>query len=207
MVSRIPPYKECLKKLREIRRLKLKCHHNAEELKKLQKEEYYRNIIKRIYWKALHVLPDDVQRYIWSFVDINTRLNFLKTIYTPDFVGNKLSTLEINTQTVKKLFSCLKYVRRIYTHYLNKQSSIYIICHNFFCLYYPTNVECCMKIIIDIDKYKYKEAYFFNTIIWIIILLIKKYTKMYAITTNINELRENEKNMIKLFARIKIICS
>ena len=83
--------KKCEKKLREIQILKQNKNHNADELEKMNKENYYKKFLKQNYEKKLAVLPDEIQLYIMSFIDTNTRLNYLRSKYTPDFVDNKLS--------------------------------------------------------------------------------------------------------------------
>lgn len=199
MSSIILSQKQCNKKLREIRVLKQKEKHTAEELAKIQKEEYYKNIIKREYRKVLHDIPDDVQEYIWSFVDVNTKLNFFRKIYTPDFINSKLLSFESNPPTIKKLFSCLKYVKQIFTHYLNKNGDIYKKWGYYIidCQYYPTNVE----YFLDTDLPVYNNRYYLNILVSLITIGIKNYTKIYAIKNN--DIHEIEKDIIKLFIRIK----
>ena len=198
MSSMILSQKHCEKKLREIRALKQKQKHNSEELGKIQKEKYYEDTIKRLYRKVLDVLPDDVQQYILGFVDTNTRLKFLKTIYTPDFVNANLSSLCNNRVTIKKLFSCLKYVRRIFTEYFPKDGNIYREWGYYVedCKYYPKNLEYFMQ-----RPPRNNKRYYVDILISIIIICIKNYTRIYA--TNDNDIHEREKDMIKLFSRIK----
>jgi hypothetical protein len=191
-MSMILSQKHCEKKLREISILKQKPKHNKEELEKIQNEEYYKNIIKRVYRKILHVIPDDIQQYIWSFVDVNTKLNFLRTIYTPQYIDSKLSSIENSRLTIKKLFSCMKYVERIFTHYLNKDGDNYKKWGHYINnrKYYTTNVEYFM------------EGHI-NTLISIIKIGIKNYTRIYA--TRDKDIHETEKDIIKLFISIKSI--
>jgi hypothetical protein len=195
-----PSQKYCEKKLREIHVLKQKQKHNKEEFEKIQKEEYYENIMNRLYRKRLHVLPDDVQQYIWDFLDINTKLNFYRTIYTPDYITSKFKTMEHHPIIIKRLFSCMKYVKRVFTHYLKKDGAIYkkLQLQLPFCSRYPTTVEYFMK-----APPAHNKRYYIDILISIIIVAIKNYTKMYA--TGDKYIHETEKNIVKLFIRLKNI--
>jgi len=105
--------KKLEKKLREIQTLKLKKNHSADELDKISKENHYSKLLQQqIYGgTVLSVLPDDLKIYVLEFVDVNTRLNLLRTKYTPDFIQNKLSLLPNDKLlTIKQLFSCVPYV-------------------------------------------------------------------------------------------------
>lgn len=183
-MSMILSQKHCEKKLREIRILKQKQKHNKEELEKIQNEEYYENIIKRVYRKVLHVIPDDIQQYIWSFVDVNTKLNFLRTIYNPHYIDTKLSSIENSRLTIRRLSSCMKYVERIFTHYLNKDGDNYKKWEHY----------------INNRKYYTKNV---DILISIIKIGIKNYTRIYA--TRDKDIHETEKDIIKLFISIKSI--
>jgi len=196
--------------MREIRALKQKQKNNTEELEKIQKEEYYNNIIKRHYRKILNVIPDDVQQHIWGFVDTNTKLNFLRTIYTPDLIKSKLLSLEYNQVNIKKIFSCLKYVKPIFNYYLDKDGHIY---KRWLC-YMKDNVEYFMQ-----KPPQSEKNYYINIIISIIVAVVKNYTRIYTnnkidvaiknytttfiITKDAKDIREREKDMIKLFCRIQ----
>jgi len=210
MSSIIHSQKYCEKKMREIRALKQKQKNNTEELEKIQKEEYYNNIIKRHYRKILNVIPDDVQQHIWGFVDTNTKLNFLRTIYTPDLIKSKLLSLEYNQVNIKKIFSCLKYVKPIFNYYLDKDGHIY---KRWLC-YMKDNVEYFMQ-----KPPQSEKNYYINIIISIIVAVVKNYTRIYTnnkidvaiknytttfiITKDAKDIREREKDMIKLFCRIQ----
>lgn len=214
MSSVIPSQKQCEKKLREISALKQKPKNNTEELEKIQKEEYYKNIIKHHYRKVLSVIPDDVQQHIWGFVDVNTKLNFLRTIYTQEFINTKLSSLENNRINIKKLFSCLEYVKPIFNYYLDKDGHTYKR-WGFFMEGYNKryNVEYFMQ-----KPPKSEKKYYINTIISLIDAGIKNYTRIYTnnkideviennlyklrISKSSKDIRETEKDMIKLFCRI-----
>jgi len=210
MSSIIHSQKHCEKKLREIRYLKQKQKNNTEELEKIQKEEYYNNIIKCHYRKVLNIIPDDVQQHIWGFVDTNTKINFLRTTYTPDLINNKLLSLENNRVNIKKLFSCLKYVKKIFNYYLDKEGQTYQR-WGFFMKDYNKryNVEYFMK-----KPPKSQKNYYINIIISLIDVAIKNYTRIYTtnkidvaiknntISKDSKDIREAEKDMIKLFCRI-----
>jgi hypothetical protein len=194
--------KQYEKKLREIQRLKQKQNHNIDEINKIKKENHYKKILNEIKGTTmLHILPDEVQICIMEFLDINSRLNLLRKKYTPEFINDKLSLLPLNKLTIKKLYSCIKYVINIITNYLDYNSE------NF------RNIRC------YIDDFKYdKNAYFLQHFIKlykkdmcdyaidllkdVIIIGVKHYTKMYKKSNNIHEIHENEKNMIKLFINI-----
>jgi hypothetical protein len=195
-----PSQKYCEKKLREIRVLKQKQKHNKEEFEKIQKEEYYENMMNRFYRKRLHVLPDDVQQYIWDLVDINTKLNLFRTIYTPDYITSKFKTMEHDPLTIKQLFSCMKYVKRVFTHYLKKNGAIYqdLQFHLPFRSSYPTTVEYFMQ-----APPAHNKRYYIDILISIIIVAIKNYTKMYA--TGDKYIHETEKDIMKLFVTLKNI--
>jgi len=209
MSSVIYSQKHCEKKLREIRALKQKQKNNADELEKIQKEEYYNNIIKRHYRKVLNIIPDDVQQHIWGFVDTNTKLNFLRTIYTPELIKSKLLSIEYNQVNIKKLFSCLKYAKPIFNYYLDKDGHIY---KRWMC-YMKDNVEYFMQ-----KPPKSEKKYYTNIIISIIVAAVKNYTRIYTNNRNdvtienytttytfskhAKDIRETEKDMIKLFCRI-----
>ena len=139
--------KKCEKKLREIQILKQNKNHNADELEKMNKENYYKKFLKQNYEKKLAVLPDEIQLYIMSFIDTNTRLNYLRSKYTPDFVDNKLSLLPNDNLTITHLYSCIKYTKKILTTYLNKDGGIYkkIKYDIEDCKYYPKDLSYFMK--------------------------------------------------------------
>ena len=193
--------KKCEKKLREIQILKQNKNHNADELEKMNKENYYKKFLKQNYEKKLAVLPDEIQLYIMSFIDTNTRLNYLRSKYTPDFVDNKLSLLPNDNLTITHLYSCIKYTKKILTTYLNKDGGIYkkIKYDIEDCKYYPKDLSYFMK------KKKEDIRYNKNSLILIIITCVKHYTRMYNKIDNNNEIRENEKNMIKLFTILSLL--
>jgi hypothetical protein len=61
--------KKMEKKLREISILKQKKDLTVDEIEKIQKETYYKNILHKVYGKKiLEVLPDEVQLYILGFI-------------------------------------------------------------------------------------------------------------------------------------------
>jgi len=111
--------KQCEKKLREIYVLKQKKQHTKEETEKINREQYYKAQIKDVHVKYLDTLPDDIQFHILGFLDANTRLKYLRSKYTDKFIHNKLSLLPNNKATIKKLFSCIKYVTPIFLNYLH----------------------------------------------------------------------------------------
>ena len=195
--------KKCEKKLREIQLLKQNKNknHSADELEKINKEIYYKQFLKQNYEKKLAILPDDIQIYIMSFIDTNTRLSCLRSKYTPEFVDNKLSLLPNDNLTIKRLYSCIKYTKKILTTYLNKDGGNYKKIKYYIedCKYYPKDLSYFMK--------KKKEDIRCNkhSLISIIITCVKHYTKMYKQIDNNNEIRENEKNMIKLFTRLSLL--
>ena len=195
--------KKCEKKLREIQLLKQNKNknHSADELEKINKEIYYKQFLKQNYEKKLAMLPDDIQIYIMSFIDTNTRLNCLRSKYTPDFVDNKLSLLPNDNLTIKRLYSCIKYTKKILTTYLNKDGGNYKKIKYYIedCKYYPKDLSYFMK------KKKEDIRCNKNSLISIIITCVKHYTRMYNKIDNNNEIRENEKNMIKLFTRLSLL--
>jgi len=191
------------KKLREIQTLKLKKNHSMEEVEKISKENHYRKLLQQqIYGgTVLSVLPDDLKIYVLEFVDVNTRLNLLRTKYTPDFIQNKLSLLPNDKLlTIKQLFSCVPYVQKILTTYFNKQRDVYKK------IQYYVN-----------DDLQYFTEYFYRCsidgngiivkrlLISMIITGVKHFTKMYKQTSDAREIHDNEKNMIKLFARVSLL--
>ena len=195
--------KKCEKKLREIQLLKQNKNknHSADELEKINKEIYYKQFLKQNYEKKLAILPDDIQIYIMSFIDTNTRLSCLRSKYTPEFVDNKLSLLPNDNLTIKRLYSCIKYTKKILTTYLNKDGGNYKKIKYYIedCKYYPKDLSYFMK------KKKEDIRCNKNSLISIIITCVKHYTKMYKQIDNNNEIRENEKNMIKLFTRLSLL--
>ena len=195
--------KKCEKKLREIQLLKQNKNknHSADELDKINKEIYYKQFLKQNYEKKLAVLPDDIQIYIMSFIDTNTRLNCLRSKYTPDFVDNKLSLLPNDNLTIKRLYSCIKYTKKILTTYLNKDGGNYKKIGYYIedCEYYPKDLSYFM------EEKKQDIRYNKKLLILIIITCVKHYTKMYNQIDNNNEICENEKNMIKLFTRLSLL--
>ena len=187
------------KKLREIQALKQKKNHSVEELDKISKENHYRKLLQQqIYGgTVLSVLPDDLKIYVLEFVDVNTRLNLLRTKYTPDFIQNKLSLLPNDKLlTIKQLFSCVRYVKKILTSYLNKQGESYRK----------------IKYYIN-DNLQYFTKYFDESrgfvmsrlLISMIITGVKHFTNIYKQTSDVGEIHDNEKNMIKLFARVSLL--
>jgi len=189
------------KKLREIQTLKLKKNHSVEEVDKISKENHYRKLLhQQIYGgTVLSVLPDDLKIYVLEFVDVNTRLNLLRTKYTPNFIQNKLSLLPNDKLlTIKQLFSCVPYVQKILTTYLNNQGDAYRK------IKYYVN-----------DDLQYFTEYFYRChgcsitvkplLISMIITGVKHFTKMYKQTSDVGEIHDNEKNMIKLFARVSLL--
>jgi hypothetical protein len=191
--------KQCEKKLREIQRLKQKQNHNTDELNKIKKESHYKKILNEIKGtNMLHILPDDVKICIMEFLDINSRLNLLRKKYTPEFINEKLSLLPLNKVTIKKMCSCLRYVIKILTTYLDRSCDIYR--NIWFYIEYKTNTNLLEYFIKLYDKDMC--SYAVNTLKHLINIGVKNYTKMYRKTNNIDEIHENEKNMIKLFINI-----
>jgi hypothetical protein len=100
--------------------------------------------------------------------------------------------------TIKQLFSCVPYVQKILTTYLNKQGDAYRK------IKYYVN-----------DDLQYFTEYFDRChgcsitvkplLISIIITGVKHFTKMYKQTSDVGEIHDNEKNMIKLFARVSLL--
>jgi oligoribonuclease NrnB/cAMP/cGMP phosphodiesterase (DHH superfamily) len=176
---------------------KQKTHKRKDDLEKIQQEKrWMKPTNEDPNRKLLDILPDDIQKYIWGFVDTNTRLNFLRTIYTPDFVSNKLSQLSINRHTAKCLHSCIKYVKNTFNNYLNKDGEIY---KNFIGYVGYNNTP---------DRYnmrfftKSPSVYSNKRLIAIIIAGIKNYTRMYKQTKNAKDIQANETDILKLYARI-----
>ena len=128
-------------------------------------------------------------------------MNYLRSKYTPDFVDNKLSLLPNDNLTITHLYSCIKYTKKILTTYLNKDGGIYkkIKYDIEDCKYYPKDLSYFMK------KKKEDIRYNKNSLILIIITCVKHYTRMYNKIDNNNEIRENEKNMIKLFTILSLL--
>jgi tRNA nucleotidyltransferase/poly(A) polymerase len=181
--------KKIEKKLREISILKQKRDLTVDEIEKIQKETYYKNILHKLYGKKiLEVLPDEVQLYILGFIDTNTRLKFLRSKYTPNFVSKNLTLLPMNKSTLEKLYSCMKYIKIVFENSLNKDSNIY--------------KEFSKQIDDDIHRILRYPHYYFDFLKSIIAVGLKHYGKIYTKITNKYTLRENEINMIKLFATL-----
>lgn len=193
--------KKLEKKLREIQTLKLKKNHSADEVEKIGKENHYKKLLhQQIHGgTVLSALPDDVKIYILEFVDVNTRLNLLRTKYTHDFIQSKLSILPNKLLTIKQLYSCVRYVKKILTSYLNKHGDAY------------KNIE--YDIHDDLQHFTkrfYRCSIDGNDIvkrllISMIITGVKHFTKIYKQTADVREIHDNEKNMIKLFARVSLL--
>ena len=195
--------KKLEKKLREIQTLKLKKNHSADEVEKIGKENHYKKLLhQQIYGGTiLSVLPDDVKIYILEFVDVNTRLNLLRTKYTHDFIQSKLSLLPNDKLlTIKQLYSCVRYVKKILTNYLNKQGDAYKKIEYYIhddLQYFTKRFNRC---IIDGCGIIVKRV-----LISMIITGVKHFTKMYKQTSDVREIHDNEKNMVKLFARVSLL--
>lgn len=196
--------KKIEKKLREIQILKEKKTLTPQEVEKIQKEKDYKNILKSDE-KVLEVLPDDVQRYILEFMDTNTRLKYLFSKYSPNFVKNKLSLLSMNKLTLKRLYSCQKYIMDVVN--LNKDWPQSDILKNYWCYLRRDIIDIGFK-----DKYKriyeypsdllHKPHYYFDILKSIITTVVQNYTKIVRKTNDENVHLKIEKNMIKLFSRI-----
>jgi hypothetical protein len=193
--------KKLEKKLREIQTLKLKKNHSADEVEKISKENHYRKLLhQQIYGgTVLSVLPDDVKIYILEFVDVNTRLNLLRSKYTPDFIQRKLSSLPNDKLlTIKLLYSCIQYVKRILTSYLNKECDLYRKINYYVnddLQYFTEYFDRCHGCTITIKP----------LLISMIITGVKHFTKIYKQTSDVGEIHYNEKNMIKFFARVSLL--
>lgn len=190
--------KQCEKKLKEINLLKKKDVLNREEKDKIEKEKYYKDLI-RGKKKFLEQLPDDVQNYILSFLDLNTRLGLLRVTRTPEQIVKKLSTLPNTKLTIKKLYSCVKYVKPILNTYLNKDGDIYKKVS-----YYVKDTAYHSTTWYDFTRPlpSHCKNLYFDLLVFIIMAGVKNYTKMYKQTTSAKEIQKNEKLMIKLFLRI-----
>jgi len=193
--------KKLEKKLREIQTLKLKKNHSVEEVEKISKENHYRKLLQQqIYGgTVLSVLPDDLKIYVLEFIDVNTRLNLLRTKYTPDFIQSKLSLLPNDKLlTIKQLFSCVPYVQKILTTYLNKQGDAYKKIE----YYVNDDLQYFTK---RFDESRISGIVAGRLLISMIITGVKHFTKMYKQTYDVREIHDNEKNMIKLFARVSLL--
>jgi len=197
------------KKLREIQILKQKENLSADELEKIQKEGQYKKSLKQ-FGKILELLPDDVQVYILEFVDRNTRVNYLRTIYTPEYVKKRLSALKNNKLTIKRLYSCVKYIKNLFTNNWSNYK------HRYGALGRYENNEIYADLLFAFHNYdasdginyylkkppKHNRNLYFDSLISIITSGIKQYSKMYKQTKNPKVIEENETNLLKLFVRI-----
>jgi len=162
-----------------------------ENKKKEEREKPQKETVLEDYEKYLGCLPDDVQLYIWEFVGTNGRLNFLRKIYTPKFVSNKLSLLPNDNLTIKMLYSCLKYVKQIFIQ-LNKGGF-----YHDFSIYLEDPLNYFLRPLHPLNKY-----FYFDKLISIISECIKNFSKIYKLTTNKKVIQERELVMMKLFTRI-----
>jgi hypothetical protein len=173
--------KKAEKKLREISILKQKINNSREEEEKIQKEQYYKNILQRTLY-----LPEEIQRYIFEYTDTNIRLKILRMKYTPNFVNKKLSLFPKDKLTIKRLYSCVKYIEDTIIRY-NSDYAWYI----------QYNLDWFLQ-----KPHPNNPNYYINTLISIITTGIKHYSKIYKQEKNIKIIQKNESNMLILFAKI-----
>jgi len=107
-------------------------------------------------------------------------------------VSKNLTLLPINKSTLEKLYSCMKYIKIVFENSLNKDSNIYK----------EFSKEFSKKIDDDIHRILCYPHYYFDFLKSIIAVGLKHYGKIYTKITNKYTLRENEINMIKLFATL-----
>jgi len=195
-MEHVPSQKKCEKKLKEIQALQTKAYLTKEEVEKLKSQSYYANILKTVHRKFLHVIPDDVQIHILSFIEHSERLRYLRATYTPKFITDKLNSLPKTEGTNKKLFSCIKYIKHLLNKYLNKDGDIYRSIR-----YYITDNKYHSVSFKDFKK----NWRAFELLREIVLAGIKNYTKIYTEKTSINELKLYEKNILKLYLYILTI--
>jgi hypothetical protein len=143
-------------------------------------------------------LPGEVERHICEFVGINTRLNVLKLTYTPDFIQSKLKKMVATNkpEDVKKLYSCIQYVKPLLNTYLDKEGRVYQNIR-----YYIEESD--YRGPSDLNYYLMNRTpIVLQHILDIVDAARKHYTKMYSQTSDAEEIRKTEANMIKLFVRI-----
>ena len=193
--------KQCEKKIREISALKQKQIHSREEQDKIKKEQYYTAMLQKTIEQI--VLPDDVKFYILEFVDPKVRMKYLRAKYTPKFVTYKLSLLPKNELTIKLLFSCVQYIKFVFTQYLRggdiyRQFGRYVDDK----IYYHLDNECTRLSYYLQSPHPDNLNFYSNLLISIIVAGIKNYSKMYNYSPNIQTIQENNTKLLKLFARI-----
>lgn len=176
--------KQVKQKLKEMDRFKKKLRnvHNAQEQITRKKHENLKNLQKYFKW-----LSPDLKNYIWEFVDSNTRLNYIQSQYTEQFMMHKLDSLPNTPAINQKLFMCMKYIIHIYNECVE---------YEFKCLY-----ELAIWYL-NQTLFKSFNDNFRRFYMSVIKLSLKKYTKMYEKTNNISEIYANEKRMIKLYLYI-----
>ena len=177
------------KKLREISILKQKPNPTYEEREKIEKEQYYKQYLPQSRKKILDVLPDEVQRHIWDYLDTNTKLNFYRRIFTPEYVNSKLSVLPSSKHTIDRLYSALKYIRVLSKHYKN-DNSIYA--------HLGWYLDQDIGWFLDKDCLRYCSRILTS----IIVVGIKQFTKIYKQSKSASEIEKHEKNLLQLFAKI-----
>ena len=149
-------------------------------------------------------LPDDIQFYILEFVDINVRVNYLRKIYTHKFVKYKLSLLPKNELTIKRLFSCVQYIKCVFTQYLSKGGAIYQQFGDYVDdkRFYNLDNKCTHLSYYLQSPHPNSLNFYSNLLISIIVAGIKNYSKMYEYTQDIKKIQENNTKLLKLFARL-----
>jgi hypothetical protein len=157
-----------------------------------EKEEYFKNIMKKNYKQILEVIPDDIQQIILSFLDINTRLNFIKSKYPSDIFSNKLSKLPRTLQTLRILFKAMKYMEFILLNYYKENE------YNEFG-FYLNDEPFWLKIIKSQSSYYVNLNYYIDILTKMIVVSMNHYKKMYKKTRSAKQIEINEKNMLKLY--------
>jgi len=177
--------KQVKQKLKEMDRFKKKLRnvHNAQEQITRKKHENLKNLQKYFKW-----LSPDLKNYIWEFVDSNTRLNYIQSQYTEQFMMHKLDSLPNTIAINQKLFMCMKYIIHIYNE----------------CVEYEFKYIYKILLCLNLNKYCIvNDSRFYMSVIKLSLKkYTKKYTKMYEKTNNVSEIYANEKRMIKLYLYI-----
>ena len=136
-------------------------------------------------------IPDEIQMHIWTFLDTKTKLAYLRTKYTSEFIKHRLQDLPKNASCLKHMYSCISYVKPILVPFLNRHGSIYrnIVWNLDDRINYAKTLK--------VDTNCKMDTGYFNCLVEIILSGFTYYDQMASERDN-DQIREYERGLIKL---------
>ena len=140
----------------------------------------------------LEKIPDDIQTHILGFLDTNTKLKYLRSKYTSEFIKKKLQHLPKHALSLKTLYSCIAYVKPILVPCLN------IYGRSFYReIIYKIDDRIEYAKTLKSDTNTQIDTGYFNCLVGIILSGFTEYER--------DPNREHERDLIKLLCYIKLL--